>query len=51
MGALKSPVCSQGHKLSPTTTFKRANGQRECKICSMARSKAWRESRKEPAKA
>ena len=49
MGALKSPVCSQGHPLNAKTTFKRKRGQRECKICSIARSKAWREQQKAKA--
>jgi hypothetical protein len=39
MGALKSKRCSRGHLLSPANTYLRKNGQRECRKCSLERSK------------
>jgi hypothetical protein len=40
MGALKSPRCSKGHKLSGDNLYLRHDGQRQCKKCALARSRA-----------
>jgi hypothetical protein len=48
MGALKSPKCSRGHRLAGKNLYIRANGTRECRTCSLLRSrKYWRKSVRE----
>jgi hypothetical protein len=42
MGAIKSMKCMKGHLLRGKNLYIRANGTRECKACSLARSKRWR---------
>ena len=42
MGALKSPRCSKGHRLAGKNLYLRKNGQRECKKCSLERSRKFR---------
>ena len=39
MGALKSYRCSKGHVLAGKNLYLRSNGTRECRKCSLARSK------------
>jgi hypothetical protein len=46
MGAIKSPKCSKGHKMTADNVYVRAKGQRECKKCSLARSRKFRETHK-----
>lgn len=47
MGALKSSRCSRGHKLSGKNLYIRTDGTRECRKCSLERSRKQREQRKE----
>jgi hypothetical protein len=53
MGALKSPKCSKGHPLKGKNLYVRANGSRECRKCSLARSREFQQKKKitSPAKA
>jgi hypothetical protein len=46
MGAIKSPVCSNGHPMVPENLYYRSNGQRECKACKAQRNQAAEEKRK-----
>lgn len=39
MGALKSKRCTKGHLLHGGNLYLKSNGQRECKKCSLERSK------------
>ena len=41
MGALKSKRCSRGHLLKDGNLYIRSNGTRECRKCSLVRSKEW----------
>lgn len=46
MGALKSPKCSRGHRLAGRNLYQRADGTRECRKCSLLRSKRqWRKKK------
>ena len=42
MGALKSLKCAKGHLLAGKNLYLRKNGQRECRLCSLKRSRQWR---------
>ena len=46
MGALKSYRCSKGHVLKGGNLYIRKDGTRECRKCSLARQKKWRQEKK-----
>jgi hypothetical protein len=46
MGALKSYKCSKGHILKGKNLYSRANGSRECRKCSLERSRRQRKERR-----
>lgn len=46
MGALKSTKCSKGHRMSGKNLYVRADGSRECRKCSLARSKKFYQSKR-----
>ena len=39
--------CPQGHPYDASNTYSAASGWRECRVCKVARTKAWRARRKE----
>lgn len=48
MGALKSQKCSKGHWLRGKNVYRRANGQRECRACSLKRSAKYFKQLRQP---
>lgn len=50
MGAIKAYKCNQGHVLKGGNLYLRKNGTRECRKCSLARQRKWREDRKKKSR-